>query len=216
MQHCIIGAGGFAREVKAHFKQLSKSEFYVDPEFLTQEGTLPISDLPTDANFVLAIGDGQVREKILKYLEDSGKLKSHKQLPRLVPDIGMFWGDKRIKLGVGSIICPGTQLTCDIEIGIASIINIGCMIGHDVCIGDLVTLSPSVNLMGNVTVQDGATIHTGAIIVPGVTVGKKAIIGAGAVVLKDVPDYATVVGNPGKVIKIDGKPNCNGPCSSLP
>ena len=31
-----------------------------------------------------------------------------------------------------------------------------------------------------------------------------AIIGAGSVIIKDVPDFATVVGNPGKIIKIKG------------
>ncbi|NIX76508.1 CatB-related O-acetyltransferase [Microvirga terricola] len=40
-----------------------------------------------------------------------------------------------------------------------------------------------------------------ALILPGVTIGNGAIIGAGAVVAKDVPDYAVVVGNPGRVVK---------------
>jgi acetyltransferase-like isoleucine patch superfamily enzyme len=41
-----------------------------------------------------------------------------------------------------------------------------------------------------------------AFIMPGVTeIGNGAVIGAGAVVTKDVPPYAVVVGNPGKIIK---------------
>jgi acetyltransferase-like isoleucine patch superfamily enzyme len=36
-------------------------------------------------------------------------------------------------------------------------------------------------------------------ILSGITIGDGAIIGAGAVVTKDVPPYAVVVGNPGKV-----------------
>lgn len=40
-----------------------------------------------------------------------------------------------------------------------------------------------------------------AIILPGVTIGYGAVIGAGAVVAKDVPAYAVVVGNPGRVVK---------------
>jgi acetyltransferase EpsM len=36
-----------------------------------------------------------------------------------------------------------------------------------------------------------------------VKIGKWATIGAGAVIINDVPDYAVVVGNPGKVIKFN-------------
>lgn len=48
-------------------------------------------------------------------------------------------------------------------------------------------------------VKEGASIGANATIVCGHTVGKHALIGAGAVVTKDVPDYALVIGNPGKV-----------------
>jgi UDP-2-acetamido-3-amino-2,3-dideoxy-glucuronate N-acetyltransferase len=49
-------------------------------------------------------------------------------------------------------------------------------------------------------VKEGASIGANATIVCGHTVGKHTLIGAGSVVTKDVPDYALVVGNPGKVI----------------
>ena len=38
-----------------------------------------------------------------------------------------------------------------------------------------------------------------------VTIGKNAKIGAGAVVLKDIPDDATAVGIPAKVVRIKGE-----------
>ena len=49
-------------------------------------------------------------------------------------------------------------------------------------------------------VKEGASIGANATIVCGHTIGKHCLIGAGAVVTKDVPDYALVVGNPGKVV----------------
>ena len=49
-------------------------------------------------------------------------------------------------------------------------------------------------------VKRGATIGANAVIVCGNTIGSYAMIGAGAVITKDVPDYALVVGNPGRRI----------------
>ena len=49
-------------------------------------------------------------------------------------------------------------------------------------------------------VRKGATLGANCTIVCGVTIGKYAFVGAGAVVVKDVPDYALIVGNPGRII----------------
>lgn len=55
------------------------------------------------------------------------------------------------------------------------------------------------------TVKRGAIISAGARVLGGFTVGEYAKIGANAVVLKEVPPYATVVGVPGKVVRINGE-----------
>ena len=49
-------------------------------------------------------------------------------------------------------------------------------------------------------VKKGATLGANCTIVCGITIGKFAFIGAGAVISKDVPDYALMVGVPGKQI----------------
>jgi UDP-2-acetamido-3-amino-2,3-dideoxy-glucuronate N-acetyltransferase len=48
-------------------------------------------------------------------------------------------------------------------------------------------------------VQKGASLGANCTIVCGVTIGRYAFVGAGAVVVKDVPDFALVVGNPGRI-----------------
>lgn len=49
-------------------------------------------------------------------------------------------------------------------------------------------------------IKEGASIGANATIVCGNTLGKHCMIGAGSVVTKDVPDYALVVGTPGRVV----------------
>ena len=55
------------------------------------------------------------------------------------------------------------------------------------------------------TIKKGVMISAGAKVLGGFTVGEFAKIGAGAVVLKEVPPYATVVGVPGIVVRINGE-----------
>ena len=48
-------------------------------------------------------------------------------------------------------------------------------------------------------VRKGATLGANATVICGNTIGRYAFVGAGSVVTKDIPDYALVYGNPGKV-----------------
>lgn len=53
-----------------------------------------------------------------------------------------------------------------------------------------------------VLIKKSAWLGANSTILPGITIGKFAIVGAGSVVTKDVPDYAVVVGNPARVVKM--------------
>lgn len=53
-----------------------------------------------------------------------------------------------------------------------------------------------------VTLGHDVWIGHGAVVLPGVTVGTGAAIGAGTIVTKDVPPFAVVVGNPGRVLRL--------------
>ena len=48
-------------------------------------------------------------------------------------------------------------------------------------------------------VKKSASIGANATVLCGITIGEYAVIGAGSVVTKDVPDYALIIGNPGKI-----------------
>jgi UDP-2-acetamido-3-amino-2,3-dideoxy-glucuronate N-acetyltransferase len=49
-------------------------------------------------------------------------------------------------------------------------------------------------------VKKSASIGANATIICGNTIGKYAMVGAGAVVTKNIPDFALVVGNPGRIV----------------
>jgi maltose O-acetyltransferase len=49
-----------------------------------------------------------------------------------------------------------------------------------------------------VTVGARTLIGLGAVVLPGIVIGSDCIIGAGSVVVRDVPDGATVYGNPAR------------------
>jgi serine O-acetyltransferase len=89
----------------------------------------------------------------------------------------------------------------------------GVVVGETAQIGDNVTLYQGVTLGGtgfatgkrHPTVQDNVTIGSGAKLLGPITVGHGAKIGANSVVIADVPPNATVVGNPGHVVRVDGR-----------
>ena len=57
-------------------------------------------------------------------------------------------------------------------------------------------------------VRKSASIGANATIICGSVIGKYSLIGAGSVVTKDVPDFALVIGNPGKIVGwVDEKGN---------
>jgi serine O-acetyltransferase len=91
--------------------------------------------------------------------------------------------------------------------------GMGVVVGETAEIGDNVTLYQGVTLGGtgfatgkrHPTVQDNVTIGSGAKLLGPIVVGHGAKIGANSVVIHDVPPNATVVGNPGHPVRVEGR-----------
>ncbi len=56
-----------------------------------------------------------------------------------------------------------------------------------------------------VTINDDVWICSNVLILPGSVIGKGVILGAGCVVRGTIPDYAVVIGNPGRVVRFRNK-----------
>ena len=91
--------------------------------------------------------------------------------------------------------------------------GMGVVIGETAEIGDDCTLYHGVTLGGtswnkgkrHPTLMSGVVVGAGAKILGPITLGQGAKIGSNAVVVKDVPEGATVVGIPGRILDQDGE-----------
>ncbi len=89
----------------------------------------------------------------------------------------------------------------------------GVVIGETAEIGERVTLYQGVTLGGtgfqrgkrHPTLGDNVTVGSGAKLLGPIDVGSGAKVGANTVVVEDVPPGATVVGNPGHPVRVEGK-----------
>lgn len=89
----------------------------------------------------------------------------------------------------------------------------GVVIGETAEIGDRVTIYQGVTLGGtgfargkrHPTVGDDVTIGSGAKLLGPVKVGSASKVGANTVVVEDVPSRTTVVGNPGRPVRVESK-----------
>lgn len=141
--------------------------------------------------------------------------------------LGLSVGERRALLrerlaevGEGAVVRP--PFHCDfgfnIRLGADAFLNFNCVILDvvEVIIGAGAQIGPAVQIYAADHPRDAAErraglefgrpvrigrhvwIGGGTIILPGVTVGDDAVVGAGSVVTRDVPDGATVAGNPAR------------------
>ena len=105
------------------------------------------------------------------------------------------------RIGDGSVICPLSLVNTEAQLGRAVIVNSSSVIGHNVCVGDGAHIGPGVVLTGTVHVGARTFVGSGAVTIPGVRIGADVMVGAGAAVLHDVPDGATAVGVPVRLLQ---------------
>lgn len=116
------------------------------------------------------------------------------------------WISQRAVRKTGIEIHPGATIGKGLFIDHGS----GVIIGETAELGDNITLYQGVTLGGtgkeqgkrHPTLGDNVMVSAGAKVLGSFKIGENSKIGAGSVVLKEVPSNCTVVGVPGRIVKM--------------
>jgi UDP-2-acetamido-3-amino-2,3-dideoxy-glucuronate N-acetyltransferase len=114
----------------------------------------------------------------------------------------------RCNIGQNVVISPGVVIGDNVKIQNNVSVYTGVILEDDVFCGPSMVFTNVINPRSDVSRKDeyrqtlvkrGASLGANSTIVCGHTIGAYAFVGAGAVITKDVPDYALILGNPGRV-----------------
>jgi UDP-2-acetamido-3-amino-2,3-dideoxy-glucuronate N-acetyltransferase len=115
---------------------------------------------------------------------------------------------ERCNIGQNVVISPDVVLGNNVKVQNNVSIYTGVIIEDDVFCGPSMVFTNVINPRSHVVrkheyqrtvVGRGASLGANCTVVCGHHIGRYAFVGAGAVVTRSVPDYALVVGNPGRV-----------------
>ncbi|WP_339893548.1 acetyltransferase [uncultured Algibacter sp.] len=198
----IYGSGGHSQVIKdvLELNDYNVTEVFDDkPEGVHHASTHVVNGARKNINefphegpsVIIAVGINAERAEISNFLNCTYERAIHQSA--IISD--------KSTIGEGTVVFAGAIIQPNTAIGKHVIINTGASVDHDNIIGDFAHISPKAALCGHVEVGEGTHIGVGAVVIPKVKIGKWCTIGAGTIVLKDIPDYSTVVGNPGKIIK---------------
>lgn len=196
----LFGASGHAKVIIDILKsnQVEVLGLFDDYSSASKQNNLPILGGTKDHNekynpCMIAIGDNKARKRISVRLVYANYVSAfHRNAVIAHPQ----------DINSGTVVMAGAVINSSVKIGKHCIINTSASVDHDCIIDDFVHIAPNATLCGGIEVREGALIGAGATITPNKKIGLWAVIGAGTVIIEDVPDYAVVVGNPGRVVKI--------------
>lgn len=196
MKNALVGAGGFAKDVKALMGEQDIICFVDDEYFESKNNTMPLSKFdPEEYRLLVTIADPSARAATISRLPDNTKFFSfiHPSAQLLVR--------AGISIGEGCVISANCLLVDGISIGDHCHLNIGTIIGHDAVIGNYFTTAPGVKIMGNNVIGDYVYFGTNACTREKIVVGNYVTVGLNAGVVSNLTERGTYVGTPARRVK---------------
>lgn len=146
---------------------------------------------PTDAHYVLGIGNGTIRRRLVAELDAAGL----RPFTAIHPS-ATFGASTTLAEGV--VVCAGACVSNNVRLGRHVHVNPNATIGHDADLRDFVSINPAAVISGEVVVGEETLIGAAATVLQNLTVGERVVVGAGAVVTKPVPSGVVAVGVPAR------------------
>jgi len=151
------------------------------------------SDFRNAAQFIIGIGDRQIRPRVIAELD-----LHQATLTTLVHPSAVI--SPRCDIEDGTLVNAGAVINIDTRIGRHCVINTNCSIDHDCVIGENVHICPGATLAGGIICADDSFIGSGAAILPNCQIGHNATVGGGTIVISDIPENSTFVGAAGRTV----------------
>lgn len=192
----ILGASGHGKVIA----DIARLSGYEKIEYLDDALNAPIPTIGTVADhtrflashdFIVAIGNNAIRERITKMLR-----AGNADLATLIHPAATIGSN--VTIGEGTVIMAGAVINADASVGNGAIVNTCSSIDHDCTVGDFTHVSVGSRLAGTVTVGDRTMIGAGAVVINNRSICADCMIGAGAIVVENIKESGTYVGVPAK------------------
>ena len=145
-------------------------------------------------DFIVAIGNAAIRERIQKGLMQQGA-----RVVSLIHPSASIAYDAII--GTGSVVMANAVINPGTTVGMGCIINTCASIDHDNYIGDFSHISVGTHTAGTVNIGKRCWLGIGAVVSNNISICDDAFIGAGAVVVKDITEAGVYVGVPARKVR---------------
>lgn len=196
----VIGAGGHGRVVADVAARSGKFQqiVFLDDAQPNQELPYPyLGKCDMAENYldqyemVVAIGNGEVRQKIMRVLADKGAC-----FATIVAPDAIVASD--VQIGAGTVVFSGVVINTGASIGQGVIVNTASSIDHDCMVGDFCHIAVGARLCGTVRLAPQVWVGAGAVVINNLSVDTSCVIGAGAVVVKNIEQQGVYIGVPAK------------------